>query len=175
VKTVRRLSGLALFAVLCFVWWVTIVDYALARPGDTSNHHSVYVFLGLVAVSTPLHVWAYRKFNRMLQITRRAEEAGLAERGSGLFAENQRFRYLVRTLESCYLIVLSGLAFYASEHPAFLLNRNYGKFVLTYFFGTIMATAYLTYRDLRVLECLRKMDRETRAARLVGVPDVDDA
>lgn len=150
-----RLVRVVVMIGLFLLWWGPVVEYAMADP---TGYNTTHVFATFVLFSTPLHLVAWKRYSKMLKVTEHAEKVGLVDPGSALFARNQRFRYTIRALEALYLIVVAGMAAYAVGHPSFQTNKTYSKVVLTYIFGTIAATAYLTYRDLHVLQLLKRID-----------------
>lgn len=151
--------------VLGLSWWFLLSDW-FSRQGS----YRLSVLYGvIVVVASFFHVVAFQRFARMVRVIRDDEKLGYAEEGSTLFALNQRFRYATRVIESAWVLGLAIIGIISVHHPTLLANPNYTRFVITYFVGSVVLTGYLTYRDLHVLNMIRKIDEvNVDRARLTG-------
>lgn len=104
------------------------------------------------------HITALRRYSKQARLVKTAEARGHIEQGSTLVAQNQRYRYVVRSVMAVFGVCLGGLGFYAVGHPAIALNPIYGWTVLGYFYVTEALTGWLTVRDLRVLDRIGLID-----------------
>lgn len=148
-----RVSAL-LFGGVLVAWWLYGIDW-LDKPG---SYRISVAYTVVVIVAAVVHGRALWRYNRMVRQVRKEEEKGTIEEGSTLFAANQRFRYIVRILESAMVLGLGVVGIIAVKHPAVALNPNYTKLFVTYLMGSVAVTGYLTFRDLRVLQIMRKID-----------------
>lgn len=148
----------ALITLVCLaaalLWWFPGYDWAV-KP---HTYRIGALFTAVVIVAGAFHVEAFRKFHQMAKVVQAAEDAGMIGKGSTLFAVNQRFRYTMRVIEAAWVLGIGVLAILTVHYPKLALNPNYGRFVLSYFIGSIAMTGYLTYRDLHVLRVVRAMD-----------------
>lgn len=147
-------------AAAAVLWWFFAADWLT----DNTGYHLALVFLGTSIAAGVLHGVAWWRFHRIARLIKTAEAEGLAAPGSELVAVNQRFRFAVRVLESLWVVGLGVLICISINHPGIQTNANYQRFVLTYFVGSIVLTGYLTWRDLRVLQRVQRIDAEARAA-----------
>lgn len=151
---------------LAVAWWFP--GYAWVTK-EEPGYRLAGAFIAVAILAGAFHLVALLRFHRMVQLISAAEDDGLAAEGSTLFAANQRFRYTVRVIESAWVIGLGLLLLLSVSHPAIVKDPNYGRYVLSYFFGSIVATAYLTYRDLWVLGVVQRIDKDARGAQLSPV------
>lgn len=139
--------AIAIIVVVAILWWFYGADW-ISKPGTyrVGIAYGVVVFGALV-----FHLKALIEYAHMVSVTREAEKAGVLDAGAILYALNQRFRYAARALESTFGVGLVALTIIQVHHPVILANPNYARYVLTYFFGTVVMTAYLTIRDLQLV------------------------
>jgi hypothetical protein len=146
----------AVVLVVVALWWFIIVDYFIARPNHKPNYHLPILLLVIVLVTCAWHVRALYRFHKMTKAISQEEILGDAPPGSTVFAANQRFRYFMRTIESMVVLVVSIIIFVAVSSPSIAVNHQYSRLVITYFVGSILITGYLTFRDLRVVNHVKK-------------------
>jgi hypothetical protein len=147
--------GAVLFALAFLaVWWFIISDWLVADP---RSPRVGLVYTGVVLASSAWHYRALYRFDRMTRRLRKEERAGLAAPGSTTFAANQRFRYLMRGIESIIVLAIGILATLSVYHPSIATNPEYTRLVITYFIGSVALTGYLTIRDLWVLNKVRQL------------------
>lgn len=157
MKPKRRLVSLlelALAITLLLVWWFVVADWTVV-PG---TYRIAALYTGAVVIAAWFHWRALLRFHRMVKHVRREEALGQASAGSVLFAENQRFRYIMRAIESLIVFTIGVIAFISVKHPEIALNKEYQRLIITYFVGSILVTGYLTIRDLVVLDRVRKIN-----------------
>lgn len=150
----RRARITVIAIALGLLWWFYGYNWAI-KP---HTYRIGGIFLAVVLAAGAFHVEALWKFHKMVKVVQAAEDAGMIGKGSTLFAVNQRFRYTVRVLEGLWVFGIGVLAIISVHYPKLETNPNYGRFVLSYFIGSIALTGYLTYRDLHVLRVVRAMD-----------------
>lgn len=69
----------------------------------------------------------------------------------------------MRCFEGALLIAIAVVLIIGVTHPALLVNKHYGRLVITYFLGTIALTGYLTIRDLIVIDIVKKFSQRDEA------------
>ena len=148
----RQLIRIGAILVAAAAWWLWGVDWA-AKQG---SYHAVLLYMVLGVVGGCLHAYALYRFNRMLKNVRADERLGLAEPGSTAFAYNQRFRYIMRSMEAVLIITVSVFGIISLHNQGFARSPLYIRTVLTYLIGSVAITAYLTWRDLRVINAVKK-------------------
>lgn len=146
--------------VCAIAWWRWGVDWA-AKQG---SYHAVLLYLILGTVGGCLHFYALYRFNRMVKNVRKDEVLGLADAGSTGFAINQRFRYLMRSAEALLIITVSVFGIISLHNVGFARSPLYIRTVFTYLIGSVAITAYLTWRDLRVINMVRRQSSADAAA-----------
>lgn len=155
-RLVSLLELLAALGLLAF-WWFWVVDWAV-KPG---SYRIASLYTGAVVLAAIFHYRALIRFHRMVRYVRREEALGRASKGSILFAENQRFRYIMRAIESATVLTIGVVAFISVSRPEIALSHWYQRLVITYFVGSILITGYLTVRDLIVLDRVKKINAQT--------------
>lgn len=145
----RRLGVAALLALLAG-WWFWGADW-FARP---RTYRLSVLYIVVVLASGGLHARALYKFWGMVRSIRVAEHMGDLDPGSTAYANNQRFRYMVRMIESLVVLTVGVTTVVAVRHPGVELNKNFARLVLTYFVGSVAATGYLTWRDIMVYKVM---------------------
>lgn len=154
-KWVVRASVLLIVAVI-LVWWFIVADWLNSPHSPRAG----IFYTAVVLISSGWHLRALYRFSKMTQRLRKEERAGLAPPGATTFAANQRFRYLMRALESVVVLAIGILAIVAAYRPEVTLNPNYIRLVLTYFIWSILLTGYLTMRDLWVINKVRALAQD---------------
>lgn len=160
-RTWRRGLTVTLTGAGAAAWWFLGYNWLLQQP---PGYRMASAFITVAVAAGSLHFIAFLRFHRMARLIRQAERAGVAAKGSELVAVNQRFRYTTRTLEALWVVGLGVLGLLAVADPSIQLSPNYGRYVLTYFFGSVILTGYLTWRDLAVVRAVQQIDAEARAA-----------
>lgn len=142
--------GIALFVY----WWFVVADW-IATP---HSPRAGIFYLCVVIFSSSWHFRALRRFSKMTRLLRAEEKAGIAPPGSTTFAANQRFRYLMRSVEAIVVLTIGVLAIVATYNPAVQFSPNYIRLVLTYFIGSVLLTGFLTIRDLWVINRVKELN-----------------
>lgn len=140
-------------------WWQWGVSWA----DKQRTNHAVLLYLALGIIGGILHFYALYRFNRMVKNVRKDEALGLADPGSTGFALNQRFRYLMRSIEALLIITVAVFGLVGLHNTGFARTPIYIKTVFTYLIGSVAITAYLTYRDLRVINMVRRLAQDDAA------------
>jgi hypothetical protein len=140
-------------------WWSWGVNWA----DQQGTNHAVLLYLVLGLIGGVMHFYALYRFQKMVNNVRKDERLGLAEPGSTGFAINQRFRYLMRSIEALLIVTVAVFGFISLHNVGFARSPLYIKTVFTYLIGSVAITAYLTYRDLRVINAVRKVDHADAA------------
>lgn len=155
----RLVVRLVLLAALGYGWW-ELAPW-LQKPG---SYRLVVAYLIIGVVAGTLHLYALWRFHRMLLNVRRDERLGLAEPGSEMFALNQRFRYAARSMEALLIVTVSLLGIAGLSDTGLVRTKIYIVTVVTYLVGTVVLTGYLTWRDLRVINFIRRQAAEDAAS-----------
>jgi hypothetical protein len=149
----RRAAIYAGLVVGLAFWWFYVIDW-IARPG----YRISIIYTSIVLVAAVLHARALLRFHRMVRHIKIEERLGETKPGSTLFAVNQRFRYLVRIIESAVVMIIGILGLLSVHNPHIILSHNYIRLIITYFVGSVAATGYLTLRDLQVINQIRRLN-----------------
>lgn len=152
----RRVISVAVVSVLVVVWWLWVAEW-LNKP---QSYRLVTAYLVIGIISAGFHTRALFRFIRMVRNVRKDERLGLAEPGSTVFAINQRFRYTVRVCESALIVAVSALGILSIKDTGLRTSHTYIRLVVTYLVGTVVLTGYLTIRDLRVVNFVRRVTDE---------------
>lgn len=147
------------------------------------------IWILLLSFVLTRHLKVYRLYDSQLKIVRQIEREGGMEDGSTLVAVNQRVRYVIRMglAISGILIGIGGI--YGVYKPDFGRSVVFGLTVLAYFYGSEIATGYLTIRDERVIARILEIDNRSRTsaternteatdrntAAMIRTSDADDA
>jgi hypothetical protein len=123
------------------------------------NYIPAVVWIVLIAFVLTRHIRVYRKYDQQLKIVRKIEAEGGIEDGSTLVALNQRVRYMVRITLAIAGIGIGFGAIYGIHNSGFGKSALFGLMVLTYFYGSEIATGYLTIRDERVISRILEIDQ----------------
>lgn len=148
-------AGVFVTLVLTALWWFYGADWLVNKP---QSPRVGWTYIAVVIVSSVWHFRALYRFNKMTRMLRAEERAGIAPVGSTTFAANQRFRYLMRSIESVLVFILGVLIIISAYRPKVATNPNYLRLILTYFIGSVLLTGFLTIRDLWVLNTVRKIN-----------------
>lgn len=133
-------------------WWFYLVDWTV-KP----RTYRIGILYGAVVVfASVFHLRALIRFSRIANHIQDEERAGVAPPGSTTFAMNQRFRYIMRTTESLFVLAIAVLTILGVPFPRLIADVNYGRLVITYFIGSVALTGYLTMRDLWVLDSAKR-------------------
>jgi hypothetical protein len=155
-RFILRWTVIACCAVAWWLWGVSWVD-------QQGTNHAVLLYLILGIIGGMLHFYALYRFNRMVRNVRKDETLGLADSGSTGFALNQRFRYIMRSAEALLIITVAVFGLIGLQNTGFVRTALYIKTVFTYLIGSVVVTAYLTWRDLRVINMVRKNSSDDAA------------
>ena len=119
------------------------------------------IWIVLLVYVLTRHVKVYRLYDSQLKIVRRIEKEGGMEDGSTLVAVNQRVRYVIRMGMAVVGILIGFGGIYGVYNPSFGNSVVFGISVLIYFYGSEVATGYLTIRDERVIQKILEIDSQT--------------
>lgn len=127
-----------------------------------TQYFAAFLWIALLVFVLTRHIRVYRMYDRQLHIVRKIEDAGGIEDGSTLVALNQRVRYIVRIGLAVGGIVIGFAGVYGIYQPNFGRSLLFGLSVLVYFYGSEVATGYLTIRDERVVQSILEIDDNQR-------------
>ena len=127
-----------------------------------AQYLAAFIWIALLVFVLTRHIKVYRMYDRQLHIVKQIEEEGGLEDGSTLVALNQRVRYIVRICLAVEGIVIGFAGVYGIYEPDFGRSLLFGLAVLFYFYGSEVATGYLTIRDERVVESILEIDDNQR-------------
>lgn len=156
--------------VVFVIWWFYIADW-ISKP---RTYRGGIFYICAVVLTLGFHIRAFLRFNRMTKLLRLEEATGDTPPGSTIFAANQRFRYAARLVESCVVLLIGVLAIASVSNPTIQLNKNYFRLVITYFVFSILLTGYLTFRDLLVVDRVKKLAQSQEDVAALSVPTVKD-
>lgn len=129
---------------------------------NAARYLPAIIWIILLAFVLTRHVRVYRLYDSQLRIVQKIEEAGGIEDGSTLVAVNQRVRYVIRIALAVAGILIGIGGIFGVYNPTFGNSVVFGIAVLVYFYGSEIATGYLTIRDERVIARILEIDNAQR-------------
>lgn len=113
------------------------------------------------------HIGVYRIYSKQLDLLRAMEGRGTVVKGTEIVAVNLRVRYAIRIVLAIMGILIGVGGILGVYDHALGESTIFTGIVLSYFFGSEIATGYLTIRDKRVIDRLMRID----AAAVTGEGD----